>query len=753
MTKSLSFKVNSLILVVVIITTVLLGLSDYYFEKKSSYKRLDHELIEASTHLQNSIVLPLWNLNIEEVTSIVLSEMVKKEILSIYITDVSTGKSICSVTRNDEWGFLKNSTTIDNSMIYKELVTSVVYDSEVIGSITVQVTDIYVNSEIKELVKSIFIRLLIILVTFIIVFIFVLQIFVIKPILRLKDNFLSSNEEKIEFELNLNRSDEIGLLNRSFINMKKNNRELFSERDLRIRQLETAKDEIFASENRFRQIAENINEVFWIASPDWKDVYYVSQAFEKIWGISCEDIYANSALWMKSFHPDDLEKMAPVLKNMTEGKFDNSAVPEYRVIRKDGSQRWVSLSAYPAYDENGDLYRIVGVAEDITEKRFLEGRLNQSEKMESIGHLAGGIAHDFNNILGAIIGFSEMSLDEVDKGSVLEKYQDRILTAANRAKELVAQILTFSRQNDEAKEPLYVAPIVNEVLQLLQATLPSTIDIVSNVKKDTQPVFADATKIHEIVMNLSTNASQALSNEQGTIEISCAEVSIEEPFEGRIGEIKPGLYSLVTVKDSGKGMDEETLSHIFEPFYTTKGVGKGTGMGLAVVFGIIQSHCGDITVKSSLEEGTTFSIYLPKTETVKEEENAIVSKIVGGDEKILIVDDEKLLLEMEKELLLQLGYDVTFFTDSTELLDEFKQNPDKYDLVITDQTMPKLSGYELTKEIIKIRANFPIILCTGFSNVINEEKAKEAGVSCFLNKPVTRNKMAKVIREIFDNND
>ncbi len=311
------------------------------------------------------------------------------------------------------------------------------------------------------------------------------------------------------------------------------------------------------------------------------------------------------------------------------------------------------------------------------------------------------------------------------------------------------QILAFSRQSDEIKTTVYLRPIIKEAVQLLRASLPSSISIKSRLAKDTKPVLADSTKIHEIIMNLCTNASYAMKD-KGILEIKYSEEHLISELEGRIGMINPGFYSVITIKDNGCGMNEEIFSQIFEPFFTTKPVGHGTGMGLAVVFGIIQSHGGNIIIESKPSVGTMFKIYLPKTDEAIIEDDNKGMIIQGGTESILFVDDEEIINDVVKDILCDLGYKVTGFTDSIKALDTFKKTPESFDLVITDQTMPVLNGLELSKELLRIRQDIPIILCTGYSKLVNEENAIKAGIKGFLMKPIRRQDLAHKIRYILD---
>jgi len=448
-------------------------------------------------------------------------------------------------------------------------------------------------------------------------------------------------------------------------------------------------------------------------------------------------------------HPEDKDRVMEFSnRHFKDGAFEYNT--EFRLKTRSGGWRWInSRGRVVARDKENKPLRMVGTHIDITERKEMEQLLRHSEKMEAIGHLAGGIAHDFNNILSGIFGYAEMTLLHVPHDSSAARNIKKILKAGKRAERMVDQILSFSRQSDEIRSPIYLRPVIKEAAHLLRASLPSSINIKSKLTKDTKPVLANATKIHEIIVNLCTNASHAMKD-KGILEINYSEKHLVSELEGRIGIINPGFYSMITIKDNGCGISKEVLSHIFEPFFTTKAVGHGTGMGLAVTFGIIQSHEGNIIVESEPDVGTKFKIYLPKTDELIMEDNEKGMIIQGGTESILFVDDEEILNDTVKNILNDLGYNVTAFMDSKKALDTFKKAPESFDLVITDQTMPVLNGFELSKKLLRIRQNIPIILCTGYSKLVNKDKVLKAGIKGFLKKPIIKNDLANKIRYILD---
>ena len=385
------------------------------------------------------------------------------------------------------------------------------------------------------------------------------------------------------------------------------------------------------------------------------------------------------------------------------------------------------------------------------EKEQLETQLRQAQKMEAIGTLAGGIAHDFNNILGIIMGFTELSLHDTPKETLVYDRLTEALKATNRAKDLVKQILTFSRQGRQEANPLAMGIVIKEALKMLRASLPTTIEIQQNIERDTGLIMADPTQIHQVIMNLATNAYHAMGEKGGVLNVSVENIEIDDQSAGQNPDLRSGSFVKLTVSDTSHGMAPEVMERIFDPYYTTKEMGKGTGLGLSVVHGIALSHEGVINVHSEPGKGTAFEVLFPRIDLtgdraeIKEEEN-----IPTGFERILFVDDEPAMTQIYQSMLERLGYAVSIRTSSIEALEAFKAQPGKYDLVITDQTMPHLTGQMLAKEMITIRPDIPVILCTGHSDLIDDDKAKEMGVHAFVMKPIAMGEIARTIRDVLD---
>ncbi|MDX1644339.1 MAG: ATP-binding protein, partial [Thermoanaerobaculia bacterium] len=387
------------------------------------------------------------------------------------------------------------------------------------------------------------------------------------------------------------------------------------------------------------------------------------------------------------------------------------------------------------------------------ERAELQRQLAQSQKMEAIGTLAGGIAHDFNNILTAILGYADLAKKEVEEGSVAAVHLETISTAGGRARDLVRQILSFSRQAEQAMRPLRLGALVDEAAQMLRATLPATIDLVVQRKVDGL-VSADPVQMHQILINLSTNAMQAMEKGGGgVLEIGLDEVHLgEREVAKRFPGLGPGRYQLLWVRDEGIGMDDEVRRRIFEPFFTTKEGERGTGLGLSVVHGIIAAHGGAVTVDSEPERGSRFDIYLPLLDEEPDDEVPEPPRtVVGGRERIMLVDDEETLLELMGRTLTGLGYEVDAFTSPREALEALRDSPSGYDLVLSDVAMPDLPGDELTEEMLQIRPDLPIVLCTGFTErLLEPAEVRRLGARQLLLKPMALSELASAVRRALD---
>ncbi len=424
---------------------------------------------------------------------------------------------------------------------------------------------------------------------------------------------------------------------------------------------------------------------------------------------------------------------------------------ESRRLTKDGRILNVSVSASRFDDHAGRPSGTLVILRDITEKKRLEAHFRQTQKMESIGTLAGGIAHDFNNLLSAIMGYAEMCLAEAPKGGKMERRLSRVMQASERAKDLVNQILTFSRQKEQTRKPLQIRPIIKEALKLLRASIPSTIRFQIDITEDTGVILADPTQIHQVLMNLCTNAAHAMQEKGGTLTISITDTAIPKESLSVHADLAAGEYVKLTVSDTGHGMTTDILEKIFDPYFTTKKHGEGTGLGLSLVHGIVKSMDGAIRVTSTPAQGSTFEVFIPRLESDREDSPPPTEDILlFGNETILLVDDEDFVLDMTREMLESLGYTVVPRASSLEALHAFRANPKRFDLVISDQMMPNMTGQELAANIHALNPRIPFILCTGFSTPITEEKARNSGVTAFVYKPVLKQNLSAAIRRVLD---
>ncbi|GIX49425.1 MAG: histidine kinase [Candidatus Tectimicrobiota bacterium] len=437
----------------------------------------------------------------------------------------------------------------------------------------------------------------------------------------------------------------------------------------------------------------------------------------------------------------------PRLEGYRDARLRGEPVPsrfEWQGVRQDGTPIWLETVASVVTWEGQPA--ILGTLLDISERKRLEAQLLQAQKMEAIGTLAGGIAHDFNNILAAILGYAELALFDVPEGSPLWCNVQEILTAGRRGRDLVRQILAFSRQRPPQRQPVRLRPLVQEALTLLRASLPSTVELRLRLEAEADTVLADPTQLQQVLMNLCTNAEHAMRPAGGVLEIGLDTVAVTPEFAAAHPPLRPGAHLRLRVRDSGCGMPPEVVSRIFDPFFTTKAPGEGTGMGLAVVHGIVTGHGGAITVESAPGQGTTFDVYLPPADPAPAAAAAAAEPLPQGRGRILFVDDEPALAQLGQELLSHLGYQVTAYTSSREALAAFRAAPQDFDLVITDQTMPQLTGEALVQELRRLRPDLPIILCTGFSHTLSEAKVAALGLQGFLYKPLVASELAAAVQ-------
>jgi len=499
----------------------------------------------------------------------------------------------------------------------------------------------------------------------------------------------------------------------------------------------TTRQALQESEERLRTVFETFPDPVTIIQAEDGRCVDINSAFTRVTGWTTEDVIGKTAADFDIWHkPEEREKLTTGIAQ--QGKVENL---EAKFRLKDGSLTTALMSA--VLIRLKDKPHILTITRDISdlksaqkEREQLETQLIQAQKMEAIGTLAGGIAHDFNNILGAIIGYAEMALYDTKKDSMEHHNIDQVLKAGHRAKDLVKQILAFSRKSEQDKRIISLTPIVEEALKLLRASLPTTIEIRQNIEPNLDAIFADPTQMHQVLMNLCTNSAHAMGDTRAA----------------QYPELNPGPYVKLSISDTGHGMDSVTMDRIFDPYFTTKEQDKGTGMGLAVVHGIIKGHGGGIQVQSTPAKGTRFDILFPIMEKQMESVTAELKALPTGSEHILFIDDEETLIDLAKSMLKKLGYRVETRTSPVEALEIFGAAPHKFDLVISDMTMPGMTGDTLASELMNIRSDIPVIICTGYSEKIDERRAKDLGIKGLMMKPFTIRRLSKTVRDALDQN-
>ena len=526
---------------------------------------------------------------------------------------------------------------------------------------------------------------------------------------------------------------------------------------------EAAIRRLHRSERKYRMLANNIKDVIWVLDLATLRITYITPSIKEMMGYTPREAKREFS-FREMLPPESARKAMEMVMQYRPGKGNTASgkgfTVELATFHKDGATFWTETSTSFVEDKNGHLVEMVGVTRDVTarhraqeEKKALEFQLNQSGKLEAMGTLAGGIAHDMNNIIAAVLGYTELSLHDAPKGSRLHHRLSRVVKASYRARDLVQQILTFSRQENLEARTIKVSLIVKEILALIRASLPATISIVKEIQDKDLAVEADPSQIHQIVLNLCSNAGYAMMDVGGTLRVIVDRMVLDEAGAKKYLNLAPGKYVRLVVSDTGKGMSREVQERIFDPFYTTKPVGEGTGMGLAMVHGIVKNLGGEIDVRSTPGVGSDFDVILPMAATRKEEKSERPgNRLPGGKERILYVDDEPDIVDMAMEMLGGLGYTVSGKTDSPGALAMFASDPYGFDILITDQTMPDMTGVDLIVAARRFRPDLPVILCTGFSEKMPENAARQANLHPLLLKPYDEEALAVRVRRVLDEN-
>lgn len=503
------------------------------------------------------------------------------------------------------------------------------------------------------------------------------------------------------------------------------------------------------SEKRFRDILESIDLVSVMLDSEGK-VTFCNDFLLDLTGYERQEVLG--ANWFELFIADEFKESlkAKYLSGIKKG--DIPLHYENEILTQWKNRRLIVWNNTILHDPGGKVQGLAALGRDVTEHRSLEAQLRQAQKMEALGTLAGGIAHDFNNILGAILGYTELALMDTPERTSQRTHLREVLKATDRARELVKQILAFSRPSEQERKKIQIGPIVKEALKLLRASLPATIEIEQEITTE-GGLLGDPTQIHQVLMNLCTNAFHSMRKNGGILRVGLFDLNLEPSGAFSFDpDMKPGPYVGLTVSDSGQGIDPAVMPRIFDPFFTTKGPGEGTGMGLSVVHGIVKSYGGFIDVESKPGEGTSFRVFFPRLGAVAEPEAESAAVLSCGSGLILFVDDEPMLAALGKARLEPLGYRVVCTTSSIDALELFQKQSFQapFDLVITDLTMPHMTGVQLAKEILRRQPVTPVILCSGFGEAITSDQAQEMGIRAYVMKPLAWEQLAKLVRKVLD---
>lgn len=708
-----------LILVILIVSSFALVLA-YYTSKKKVEAELHAKAEEYTDFIKNTLVIPMWNYNFEEVEAICRTYMQNDFIAGIQVRDPRNQININMVKEDAQPTVVRTIALVHHGLPVGQVMISLAYD--------------YLTRLNRQLFWSFALIILINLVTLVLLTGILLRMSLKRPLIRL--NEIVGSYAAGEYHPSMQDVSHIEL------------QPLVGTLEQMGRKIEQQMSAIRKAEKKYRSIFENALEGIYQSTPEGQ-IISANPAFAQILGYDSADHLIKGTFniaeqhWLKANERQDFVRK--LVKGGTVTAF------ETRMVRRDGQHIWVLVNGRPVHDASGNLLHLEGMVQDITEKVRLENQIRQTQKMEAIGTLAGGIAHDFNNMLGVIIGCTELAMDGMPNNSKAAADMERVLDAGLRAKALVRQILTFSRQSETEFKPLILTSFLKEVIKFLQTTLPASIEMRLSPSPNNCTVLADPTQLQQVLMNFCTNSAHALSPKGGIIDISLSEQTITSPDNETTTDLAPGLYVNLTVQDNGPGIEQEHIHRVFDPFFTTKKVGEGSGLGLAVVHGIVKSHGGTVCAESKPGQGTIMEVLLPSLDHPGFESAPESTKVAPeGTEEIFLVEDEPVLSDILSRILSGLGYHVGQFTNAAEAWDYFKGNSDRFDVVLLDHNMPVISGIELAARINRLQPDLPIILFTGMNIDLLRQDAEKAGVQTLINKPLNRIELALTIRKVLD---
>jgi PAS domain S-box-containing protein len=741
-TKKRSISRELTISLFILVAVLQGGLLFLVYYQQSNYLMRELEA-RADTHVDNLVEIlgvPIWNFNEEQIEKIGRGYVKNENIHELKIMDPQGNALFYSQESENAGQLLQRKGEIR-------------FRNQTVGRVSFSISLERYSQDLRRIRNSILTTLLVAMVVVLTVTGFLLRIFIRRPIMTLQEGINRIATGDYSYGFDEVQHVELAGIGRQFQDMAHRVKERETSLKMEVEERLRAEASLRASEEKYRNILENMEEGYFEVDLHG-NLTFLNDATAKMSGYSLDELMGMN---FSKLLPENVVERLSKRFDRAYANSEPTELIEFKILTKSGGVRYVETSMSPINAPEGTIgFR--GIVRDITERILadqernrLERKFQQAQKMEAIGTLAGGIAHDFNNILSAVIGYTELVLHEGSIGLPQKSNLGKVLKAGQRAKGLVNQILTFSRQSELEKEPLQVKLIIKEALKLLRATLPANIDIKADVKSKAF-VVADPTQIHQVIMNLCTNAGHAMLEDGGVLYVGLEEKYLDDTFVAKHTEVASGNFLRLRVRDSGQGIPEDIQDRIFDPFFTTKKKGEGTGMGLSVVHGIVKSHAGIITVSSDPSNGTTFDIFLPVTESKAITTGIKETPIAMGTERILFVDDEEFQADIGKQMLERLGYHVVTQTSSSEALALFRREPKAFDMVISDMTMPAMTGDILAREILKVRPDIPIIICTGYSERMSESQAKAMGIKGYAMKPIVMKELAEMIRSVLDKN-